>query len=846
MQNCAQPDNEVERLCALKELMILDTPPESLFDDISRLANLICNTPIAFISLIDEERQWFKSNIGLAGVAETPRDIAFCAHTILDNSVLEVSNALNDKRFSDNPMVTGYPNIRFYAGAPVVLPDNKIVGTLSVIDTSSKNLDESQIALLKELANYVSQLLRNRQSNIQDKHQESNILSSIVKSSDDAIVGKNLNSIVTSWNVGAEKVFGYTAAEMIGQPITKLFPEDKIEEEAVLMKAIKNGNSIVHYETMRLKKTGELIHVSVSLSPINDISGKIIGASKIARDITNRKNNEKRISQLSKMYQALTEINQAIVRMENESELFPLVSRCAVEFGGMDLAFIVQANEDKSEFTKVAYYGEHAKYVREVLVSPNPNMPQGKGPIGIAYRDNHPVIVQNFFSDPLTAHWRALAKTSNWKSMASFPINKDNKPFAVLSVYSNQLNIFDEEITNLLNEIANDTSFALDNFSRETKRIAAEESLILAASVFQSSSEGIIITNPDNIIIAVNPAFTLITGYSADEVIGRTPSFLESNHHDEDFYANIWNTINEAGHWQGEVWDRRKNGDKYSQLQTINNVLNADGSVKTRVFMFTDNSQQREAEYKIWRQANFDFLTELPNRQMFYERLDHAIKKSQNTIQAFALLLIDIDHFKEVNDTLGHDKGDTLIKEMARRLKSCVNEFDTVARLGGDEFTIIFGNLTDVSAVDALASHILKSLSEPYQIDDELIHSSISIGVTLYPNHANNGESLLKNADQAMYAAKKNGRNCFCYFTPALEALTQNRTQIAKDLRRALAHHQFWVAYQPIIELTSGIVHKAEALIRWQHPVRGLISPADFISIAEDTGSINEIGEWVI
>jgi len=238
-------------------------------------------------------------------------------------------------------------------------------------------------------------------------------------------------------------------------------------------------------------------------------------------------------------------------------------------------------------------------------------------------------------------------------------------------------------------------------------------------------------------------------------------------------------------------------------------------------------------------------LTELPNRQMFHDRLDQDIKKAHRVGRPLALMLLDLDRFKEVNDSLGHDKGDALLQEAAHRISSCVRETDTVARLGGDEFTVILGELDDPGSVERVAQEILRKLAEQFQLGEDVAYVSASIGITLYPEDATEIEALLKNADQAMYAAKNQGRNRYSYFTPSMQQAVQARMQIANDLRGALAGNQFWIAYQPIVELASGSIHKAEALLRWQHPTQGLISPAAFIPVAEDTGLIIDIGDWV-
>lgn len=378
-----------------------------------------------------------------------------------------------------------------------------------------------------------------------------------------------------------------------------------------------------------------------------------------------------------------------------------------------------------------------------------------------------------------------------------------------------------------------------------TERKRAEEEMRLASLVFRNSSEGMTITDADATIISVNPAFSALTGYAPDEVIGKNPRILKSGRHDAGFYEAMWRDINNTGHWQGEIWNRRKNGEVYAELLIINTIYHDNGMPHRRVALFSDITQRKKDEELIWQQANYDSLTGLPNRRMFYDRLQQEINKAQRSGLPLVLIFLDLDRFKEVNDTLGHDMGDNLLKQVSQRLLGCVRSYDTVARLGGDEFTIVMGELNEMDSVERVAQDILQKLSEPFPLGDEVFQTSVSIGITLYPKDGETLEELLKNADQAMYAAKQQGRNRYNYFTPSMQESALARMRMINDLRSALADNQFRLYYQPIIELKTGVIQKAEALIRWQHPVRGLVGPYEFIRIAEETGMIVEIGDWV-
>lgn len=380
-----------------------------------------------------------------------------------------------------------------------------------------------------------------------------------------------------------------------------------------------------------------------------------------------------------------------------------------------------------------------------------------------------------------------------------------------------------------------------------TARKAREEAFRLTTSVFENSGEAIVVTDPENRIVAVNPAFTRITGYSFDDVVGQDPKILSAGTQSKAFYQAMWNQILAEDHFEGELTNRRKNGTLFTEWASINTVRNAKGEVERRFAIFSDITEKKAKDELILRQASFDALTGLPNRRLFMDRLQQEIKASRRSGERIALLFIDLDMFKEINDTLGHQHGDTLLVEVAQRLVTCVRESDTTARLGGDEFTVVLPGLNETSAkaAESVAQKIIRAITRPFVLGSETVHISASIGITVYPVDAPDMEGLLKNADQAMYKAKAMGRNRFSYFTIEMQQTAQARLQLGNDLRQAMAGQQLMVYYQPIVHLTTGRLVKAEALLRWQHPKRGMVSPAEFIPLAEELGLITEIGDWV-
>lgn len=398
----------------------------------------------------------------------------------------------------------------------------------------------------------------------------------------------------------------------------------------------------------------------------------------------------------------------------------------------------------------------------------------------------------------------------------------------------------------LLRDELGEPSGLIGYLSDITPRIENEKTMRLQSHIFEHSDESILITDAQRRILSVNPAFTEITGYTEREVIGRTQSLLRSDRHPAKFYEDIWARVEQDGSWHGEVWSRRKNGEEFPGWASISLVKNRDGQISNYFSIFTDITERKKAEERIHYLAYYDGLTGLPNRAMLYKLIDQALVEARRNRLHGAILFIDLNRFKPINDTLGHAIGDQLLQQVAERLRAAVRNEDVVARLGGDEFIVALFDITRREHAAVVAQKVLAALDPPFHVEAYEFKIGAAIGISVYPRDGFDTESLLRMADIAMYRAKKNGADGYAFYSHEMNQRALDHMKIETGLRHALDNHELLLHYQPKVDIESGGIVGAEALVRWLHPERGMVSPAEFVPIAEESGLIVRLSAWVL
>ena len=558
-----------------------------------------------------------------------------------------------------------------------------------------------------------------------------------------------------------------------------------------------------------------------------------------------------RLERLTKLYTTLNQCNQAIVRCENEAELFPQICRDAVQFGGMKMAWIGLLDEASQRVKPVAAFGDGVEYLEGIRISADADDPIGRGPIGISIRDNRPFWCQDFQHDSATAPWHERGARVGWGAIASLPLYRNGAAIGAFVLYASEVNAFDEAARNLLVEMAMDISYALDKFDLHARHKLIEDALSASERDLQDAQRvgriGSYVTDLTDNVWRSSATLDAILGI--DEDFSRTTAgWMEIVHpfHRDEMRSFLRDLIAEQQSLETEFRIVRANDGAERWVLGRGRVeYGSDGNPLRMLGTIQDITERKQAEERLQQLAHFDVLTGLPNRVLFTDRINHALSTAHRSQGHLAVLFLDLDHFKNVNDNLGHRIGDALLIEVASRLKSVMREEDTVSRQGGDEFILVLPD-TDADGAAHVADKLRETVAHAYQIEQHELVITASIGIAMYPDDGEDFDTLSKSADVAMYRAKHDGRNSFRFFTAEMQVHSARSLQLENALRRALERDQLYLHYQPQMSLQHGRIVGAEALLRWQHPELGAVSPAEFIPIAESSGQILQIGEWVL
>ena len=546
----------------------------------------------------------------------------------------------------------------------------------------------------------------------------------------------------------------------------------------------------------------------------------------------------------------ITERKQIEQREKSRTRIFDLLARAEPISTILDEIVKLVEQEKKSSLCSILLLDHEGQHL---ISGSAPSLPdfyneaingveigEGVGSCGTAAFTQKRVIVEDIQTHPYWTHYKQLAAKANLGSCWSQPIwGAGQEVLGTFAIYHHNTAKPKSSDIELIEFVAQLTSIAIE-------RSQANEQLQLSSRVFNNTHEGIIITNAQKKIVDVNPAFSEITGYRHEEVIGQNPSILSSGKQNPAFYAEMWQQINALGHWQGEIWNRRKDGELYAELMTISTLLDDNDNIINYVGMFTDITSSKQQQEKLNLMAHYDILTGLPNRALFVDRFHQAIAHSNRRESLLAVCFLDLDNFKPINDNYGHEVGDQLLVEVAQRITQSIREEDTVSRQGGDEFTLLLNDIESQDQCEHTLERITHALAQPYLINNTPHKITASIGVTLYPSDDEDVDTLIRHADNAMYQAKQSGKHRYHIFDSSHDKQLVQKHNKLDEIQQALINNEFSLYYQPKVNMRTGEVFGAEALIRWHHPEKGLIPPLDFLPLIDASDLELQVGDWVI
>ena len=716
-----------------------------------------------------------------------------------------------------------------------------------VIDAQTRfgwRLLRAYLVLCATAAALIALILRRRQA-LEQLREANGQLDNYFNHALDLFCIADLNGRLLRVNARWFAVLGYTDKELHARPLLDLVDAGDREATGEVLERVAQKEAIHNYTNHCRHKDGSMRTIEWVIQPGD---GVFYGA---ARDITEREKGDNEIRFLNRIYSTLSEANQLIDRCVDEKSLFENICRVAVQSGGMQLAWIGKEEESSHRIVPVAATGEALDILEQIVISTREDLPEGRGPAGKAYRDGKPRYYNDWKNNADLLYWHVNQPQWIWGSSAAVPILRGGRTYALLSLYHRQAAAFSGKTIDLLQEMARDIELALERFDFAAHRRSADEALRIAAIAFESQ-DAMIVTDIDGNILRANRAFSEETGYAQEELIGKNTRLMRSGRHSPAFFQAMWDQIKATGQWQGEIWDKRKNGEIYPNWLSISSVRDPHGAITHYVGCFSDISERKEAAAAISRLAYFDSLTELPNRRLLVERLKQALSARARHGGYGAVLFLDVDNFKTVNDTLGHEQGDRLLQEIAKRLRASVHERGTLARFGGDEYVLLLEDLDgprERAAVlaKAAADVLQAAMVAPFAQVAGAPTCSASIGIVLWGSEPGvpDAYELLKRSDMAMYEAKRAGRNAVRFFDPIMQTTIESRVRLEARLRSAIGLGQLRLYLQPQVD-GQGTILGAEALLRWLDPERGLIGPGEFIAIAEESGLIVGIGSWVL
>ena len=741
-----------------------------------------------------------------------PRELAL-KYRLDDDLVIKSKKAkLVEEHVEVNGIYTWFETFKI----PVIV-DNQVVGTIGFSrDITDRKVIEGSISTEKT---FLKILLQNIPDLLWMKDMKGMYLSSNKRFQD-------------FFNVKENEIIGKTDYDFLGKNLGDLF---SLHDEDVL-----NSNSPLTSEKVITFDEGinrEILETTQTV--IENEDGDVIGVLGIGHDITERKNIENRLLIIDAYKDIIIQMSIKLINLPINQITQAVYDTLKVmaEFTSSDRAYIFEYDFEKN-ITNNTYEWCKEGISPQMDILQNLNLDDISDVVN-THLNGECVEIENVNELP-DGSFKDFLKPKMIQSLLTLPLVLEGKTIGFVGFDRCRIK---EKFTTQSRELL--TLFA-ELLVNVKQRQISDNKLQLAGNVFEHAREGIMVVDQDVKIQEVNQSFSRITGYSKEEALGMNPNMLQSGLMGNNFYKAMWSALRKYKYWEGEIWNRKKNGELYIQLSTITAIDNVEGDTIEYIALFSDITEIKGHEDQLQKMAHYDALTGLPNRVLFNDRLQLAIETAKHDQKKVALLFIDLDRFKEINDSFGHNAGDEILKTVSQRLKNIIGEKDTVSRLGGDEFSIIVEGVDKAEDVSILAKKILNVLSQEIMLDDNTLYISTSIGISMFPGDGGSSQNLLKYADSAMYKAKDEGRNNFQYYNSSMTELAFERVVMEASLRIAIKEEELVVYYQPQIDGRTDVIIGMEALVRWNHPSLGLVSPGRFISLAESTGIIVKLDRIVM